>query len=123
MRKIDPLPTVQWFITCFKYKYVFFSRQQVIILPFTENLVLLYDYFFYFQDQNDPLKIHVTPEYLEEMRRNGTFADEIVIRALSSCLKKDICIVTSSEDPDFIWTVIEGQGSTGSPFLLGHLGE
>lgn len=78
---------------------------------------------FFFQNENDPLCVLVTEEYLNHMSHNGIFADECVIRAMACCLQKDIYIVASSENPEYLWTAIEATRSTGSPFLLGHLGE
>lgn len=78
-----------------------------------------------FQKEDDPLFHVATRDYINHMSCNGTFADECVIRMISRCLEKDIFIVSSSESTDYMWTLINANinGSVGSPFLLGHLGE
>ena len=78
------------------------------------------------QDTSDPLSDHVNGTYLTEMARNGTWADAVAVQATARLMKREIWIVTSTEQSaEHGWLInkIESESENSTPFLLGHLGE
>ena len=78
------------------------------------------------QDEDDPLNMPlVNEELLSETKRNGVWADHIVIQAMARMLQRDIWVVTSQKSRTEKGNLIEKMesGCQGDPMLLGHLGQ
>ena len=60
--------------------------------------------------------------YLEDMSKDGTWGDHIVLVALANALGRTIRVVTSLETDSYD-IVIETDDKEGPPILLGHLSE
>ena len=89
---------------------------------FSVNIV---DFICLLQDEDDPLKTHVDEELLSETKKNGVWADHVVMQAMSRLLQRDIWVVTSQKSRTEKGALIEKMesGCQGDPMLLGHLGE
>ncbi|XP_041475407.1 uncharacterized protein LOC121423924 [Lytechinus variegatus] len=78
-------------------------------------------------DENDPLKPHVTERFLSESKKDGIWADHVIIQAMARMLHRDIWVVTSSksmtERGNLIEKIQSGYQGQGDPMLLGHLGQ
>ena len=65
-------------------------------------------------------------DYLEHMSQDGTWADEIILRAVAHWLKINILVVTSSPqgagDQTHKW-IISNDKYKGQPIRLGHIWE
>ena len=76
---------------------------------------------------DDPLVTHLDDQYLNNMAKNGVFADHFELSAVSRMLKRKLWVVTSQEQPSSgrgnLMTKVEEEADyPGDPILLGHIG-
>lgn len=65
-------------------------------------------------------------EYCQSMRLPSTYADNVVVLVLARLLKRDILVVTSSEQggsENCLTWILGSKSSEGCPLTIGHIWE